>query len=253
MIDLHIHVLPGIDDGPDDAEQTVLLARACVADGVTALAATSHVSETYPTTVAQLAEALKTAREAIAQAGVPIELHAGAEVAIDQLAKLPDADLKRLSIAENGYLLLECPYAAWPMQLDDQLARLGDLGLRAVLAHPERSAGVQTPEGLDRLTNLAQRGLLVQVTAGSLTGRFGSTAKRTARELLDREAVHLLASDAHNTNRRPPRLSEAAGELGDQALTRWLTQDVPQAIVKGATIPERPPRQQKRRLFGRKR
>lgn len=248
MIDLHIHVLPGIDDGPPDTEQTVLLARACIQDGVTAVAATSHVSDTYPTTPAELTKALQRAREAIAEAKVGLAVHQGAEIAIDRLATLRDEDLQSFSIAGNGYLLLECPYAAWPMQLDDQLTRLGKLGFRAILAHPERSAGVQSEAGLDRLTNLAHRGLLVQITAGSLTGRFGSTAKQTAQELLDRGTAHLLASDAHNTDRRPPRMGDAVATL-DPDLAHWLTDQAPAAILAGERIPERPERKKVAKRF----
>lgn len=254
MIDLHIHLLPGIDDGPPDLAGTVDLARACVADGVQAVAATPHVSEKYPTTPARMRQAVDEARSAIKAADVPLKVYAGAEVAIDQMARLSDEDLRGLTLGPSeGFILLETPYAAWPMELETQLGRLATLGIRGILAHPERSAGVQAPGGIEKLELAVSRGLYTQVTAGSLGGRFGRTAKNTANELLRRELVHIISSDAHNVDRRPPRMGEAAADVGDQALAQWLTTDAPLAIVRGERLPPRPapPERQSSRLFGR--
>jgi protein-tyrosine phosphatase len=254
MIDLHIHLLPGIDDGPATAEGTVELARACVEDGVTALAVTPHVSDNYPTTPDAMEGALAEARYALAAAKVPLEIHGGAEVAIDRMASLTDDDLKGLTLGGSGkYMLLECPYAAWPMELEPQAQRLAVLDIRVILAHPERSAGVQADGGIDRLARAVERGVMVQLTAGSLSGRFGRTAAATASELIDRELVHVISSDAHNVDRRPPRMGEAAAELKDEQLAQWLTTDAPGAVLRGDRLPPRPERSvKKRKLFGRK-
>lgn len=241
MIDLHIHLLPGIDDGPADIAGTVELARACVADGVRAVAATPHVSEKYPTSPAQIRKGVEEARAAIKAADVPLKVYGGAEVAIDQIARLSDEDLRGLTLGPTeGFMLLETPYAAWPMELETQIGRLATLGIRGILAHPERSAGVQGPGGFDLLELAVNRGLYTQVTAGSLSGRFGRTAKKTAKELLQRELVHVISSDSHNVDRRPPRMGEAVGDVGDPALAKWLTTDAPLAIVRGERLPPRP-------------
>lgn len=255
MIDLHIHLLPGIDDGPADVAGTVELARACVEDGIQAVAATPHVSQKYPTTAERMLQGVDEARTAIRAAGLPLKVYGGAEVAIDQLAHLTDDELKALTLGPTeGFILLETPYAAWPMDLDNQLGRLATLDIRGVLAHPERSAGVQAPGGIDKLELAVSRGLYTQVTAGSISGRFGRTAKTTAQKLLERELVHVISSDAHNVDRRPPRIGEAAAELGNPELARFLTVDAPLAIVNGDRLPPRPagptPRQ-RRKLFGR--
>lgn len=239
MIDLHIHLLPGLDDGPRDIDSALELARACVAEGVTAVAATPHVSGQYPTRPAALAQALATTRAAIEQAQIPLTVHGGAEIAIDQLHSLSDDDLLALTIG-SGHILLETPYAAWPMEIDTHLMRLATLGIRAIVAHPERSAGVQAPGGLDRLERVVARGAYVQVTAGSLSGRFGHTAQDTASRLLERELVHIIASDAHNVDRRPPRMAEAATHAGGSELARWLTELAPAAILRGQRLPPRP-------------
>jgi protein-tyrosine phosphatase len=255
MIDVHIHLLPGLDDGPADTAGTVELARACVADGVQAVAATPHVNVSYPTTPATMANAVMQARDAIAEAGIELKVYGGAEIAIDQMAQLSDDDLRAFTLGSGeAYILLECPYAAWPMELDTQAGRLATLGIRAILAHPERSAGVQAPGGIDKLEQAVNRGIYVQVTAGSLGGRFGRTAQGTARELLQRELVHVISSDAHNVDRRPPRMSEAAEHVGSEELAKWLTTDAPLAVVNGDRLPPRPDAptvQKKRRLFGR--
>ncbi|MGK2877884.1 MAG: tyrosine-protein phosphatase [Solirubrobacterales bacterium] len=253
MIDLHIHLLPGIDDGPADVAGAVELARACVADGIQTVAATPHVNENYPTSPERMRQGVAQTRAALEEAGVPLKVYGGAEVAIDQIDRLTDDDLRALTLGPtDGFILLETPYAAWPMDLDNQLGRLATLGIRGILAHPERSAGVQAPGGIEKLELAANRGLYMQVTAGSLSGRFGRTAKATATELIDRELVTVISSDSHNVDRRPPRMGEAAGEVGDLELARWLTTDAPLAIVSGERLPPRPPApQKKRRLFGR--
>ncbi|MGH2958966.1 MAG: tyrosine-protein phosphatase [Solirubrobacterales bacterium] len=255
MIDLHIHLLPGIDDGPADAAGTVELARACVADGVQAVAATPHVSEKYPTTPARMQQGVEEARAAIKAAGVPLKVYGGAEVAIDRMAQLSDEDLRGLTLGPTeGFILLETPYAAWPMELETQIGRLATLGIRGILAHPERSAGVQEAGGIDKLELAVSRGLYTQVTAGSLGGRFGRTAKNAARELLQRELVHVISSDSHNVDRRPPRMGEAAADVGDPALAQWLTTDAPLAILRGDRLPARPaPPERQRGMFGRSR
>lgn len=256
MIDLHIHLLPGIDDGPADAAGTVELAKACVADGVQAVAATPHVSENYPTTPERMRQGVVEARSALEAAGVPLKIYGGAEVAIDQLGQLSDDDLKALTLGPTeSFILLETPYAAWPMDLDNQLGRLATLGIRGILAHPERSRGVQAPGGIEKLELAVSRGLYTQVTAGSLSGRFGGSAKAAANEMLQRELVTVISSDSHNVDRRPPRMGEAAAEVGSDDLAKWLTVDAPLSIVRGERLPPRPPAPEPARggLFGRKR
>ena len=256
MIDLHIHLLPGIDDGPAEAAGTVELARACVADGVKAVAATPHVSENYPTTPERMRQGVVEVRAALKAAGVPLTVYGGAEVAIDRLGQLTDEELKALTLGPTeGFILLETPYAAWPMDLDNQLGRLATLDIRGILAHPERSRGVQAPGGIEKLELAVSRGLYTQVTAGSLSGRFGGSAAAAANEMLQRELVTVIASDAHSADRRPPRMGEAAAEVGDEALARWLTTEAPLAIVRGERLPPRPPAPEPARggMFGRKR
>ena len=141
--------------------------------------------------------------------------------------------------AALGYLLVETPYYGWPRDLPDAavLARRID-GFAPVLAHPERNADVAARP--DLLGPLVDEGVLVQVTAASVDGRIGRRAFECARLLVREELAHLLASDAHHASVREVGMAAAAKRIGDPALVRWLTREVPGAILADARIPPRP-------------
>lgn len=239
MIDLHTHILPGIDDGVRTLAESVELARAAAADGVTVLAATPHVRGDYPTSAGQMERLVAQVREAVARAGVAVDVRPGGEVALVQLARLEDGELRRFGLGGNpGYLLVECPYAGWPLDIADRLFALRAAGIVPVLAHPERNPDVQAASEL--LAPLVESGALVQLTAASLDGRLGRPACATALRLVELGLAHLIASDAHGPDVRAVGLSAAAEAVGDPALARWLTEDLPGAIVAGKPLPSRP-------------
>jgi len=251
VIDLHSHVLPGLDDGAGSIEDSRELARRAAEDGISSIAATPHVRADYPTTPGQMEAGVEALRRDFAEQGITIDLLHGGEVALEQLPVLGPEDLHRFTIAQTGrYLLVEFPYRAWPLTLEQQLFDLSLGGITAILAHPERNAEVQArPE---RLRAVVEQGALVQVTAASLDGRIGRRAKGAAEALIRAESVHLLASDAHTPQVREVGLSQAAEALNDEALARFLTEDVPAAVVAGDAIPERPERSARRRRFFRR-
>ena len=238
MIDLHSHVLPGLDDGAADLDEAVAICQAAVADGIGVLAATPHVRDDYPTTADQMNAALE--RLCAATSDLPLELLPGAELALEEVRRGP-ADLRRFALAGNpSYLLVETPYYGWPLDIHELLFELIARRITPVLAHPERNAEVQ--ERPERLDPLVAGGVLVQLTAASVDGRLGRQARAASRTLLDRDAAHLVASDAHAPAVRGIGMSDAARAVGDDALARWLTVDVPAAIVDGTAVPDRPPR-----------
>jgi protein-tyrosine phosphatase len=248
MVDLHIHLLPDVDDGCDDLEATLAMARAAVADGVTAVAVTPHVNEVYPTTPQQMLAALARTDAAIKDNGIPLAVRPGAEIALDRVDQLSDADLRALSLGGSArYILLECPFSAWPMGLELYTGRLAALGLRTVLAHPERCAGIQAGDGFERLQKAVERGLMVQVNATSLAKRSGKASATAARKLLDAGLIHIVSSDAHDVEHRPPRLSDAVDAIGDAELSSYVTETVPSAVLAGSNLPERPRVQSTRR------
>lgn len=237
MIDLHSHVLPGLDDGPRDLEGSLEICRAAADEGIEVLAATPHVRDDHPTTPAQMEEALALVQAA---AGGLVRLVPGGEVAVPELSR-PIEELRRFALAGNrGFLLVETPYYAWPLDFADQVARLGAEGIRAVIAHPERNANVQ--EKPRRIGELVEAGALVQLTAGSLDGRAGRNAQACAFKLLSLRLAHIVASDAHAPSVRAIGMRSAVHAIENDALARWLTDDLPRAIVDGGELPDRPGR-----------
>src|SRR5205807_4693348 len=152
------------------------IARAAVADGITAIAGTPHVRDDYATDAGVMEDRVAELRSELEQAGIPIEVLRGGEIAIDWLGRLPVEELRRFGLGGNPrYLLVESPYYGWPVGIADSLCSLRSHGITPVLAHPERNAEVQaSPE---RLIALVQSGVLVQVTASSLDGRIGRRAR----------------------------------------------------------------------------
>lgn len=249
MIDLHSHLLPGIDDGPSTMAEALEMARVAVAAGITEMACTPHMSRHYPTPVQWMSEAVDELRTALATAGIPLRIHPGGEIRLDWFGELDDEALIAASLGGTGrWILLEMPFEGWPLELGSILDGLAVRGVGAVLAHPERCAAVQ--RGPDRLWDLVGRGALLQINAGSLTGEHGPGPQRTARTLIASGLCHLLASDGHSADWRPPvmrpGLDQAAMVLGREPdEIHDLVQDTPAKILAGDKVspsPRTPPR-----------
>ena len=250
MIDLHSHILHGLDDGARDLEEGLAIARAAVADGIESIAATPHVRDDFPTTPAAMTAAVAELREALRGASVPLEVHTGGEIALNRLKLLSPEALREFALAGSRYLLLEFPYSGWPLDLPTRIFELQAAGLVPVLAHPERSPEViAAPE---RLAPLVTAGALVQVTAASLDGRLGRRAQRSGLALVRLGLAHLVASDAHAPSIRGVGMSAAAEAIGDPALARLLTVEVPAAIVADEPVPRPAPAPARRRPWRRR-
>ena len=251
MIDLHTHVLPGIDDGPATVEESIELARRAAADGTTLLVATPHVTWDLPQNdAARIAAGVEAMEAELARAGVGIELRTGGELAISRAHELSDDELRGLHLGGGDWLLAECPLSTVATGFDTALQTLAGRGHRIVLAHPERSPVLQKDPEL--LRGLVRNGMVTSVTAGAMTGAFGSTVKRFVFWMFEEDLVHSIASDAHDARRRPPGMSAAlaAGESelpGFAERAEWLTVSVPRAILDGGSIPEAPGPVPKRR------
>jgi protein-tyrosine phosphatase len=210
MIDLHCHFLPGIDDGPETLEQALDLARAAVADGVTHSVLTSHVHPgRYPNQRKNLEIAVAAFSAAIAQAGIALNVRMGAEARlcaelIDLLAHQQVPFLGEV----DGYqiALLEFPHQLIPVGSVQFIKNLLKLKIRPLIAHPERNKSVINNHL--KLTEFVEAGCWLQLTAGSLVGRFGPQAQQTGFKIIDEGWNCLLATDAHNLSSRPPLLSE---------------------------------------------
>ena len=239
MIDLHSHILPGLDDGARTLDDAIEIARAALADGITAIAATPHVREDYPTTADAMEIGVKQLRAAFERERIDLELLPGGEVSLEQLDRLSHDELRRFGLAGNpSYLLLETPYLDWPLPFGEIVSRLRSQGVTAVIAHPERNSAVQAD--LEKVAGLVRAGALIQVTAASLDGRLGSRPRACARKLVDAGLVHMVGSDAHAGGIREVGLSGAYHAIANPSLADWLMEEVPAAIVLGEELPPRP-------------
>jgi len=247
MIDLHSHILPGVDDGVATLEDARALARAVLADGATAIAATPHVRDDWPTSADRMEEGVAALRQDFAEQGIELEVLTGGELSLDRLTTLDTDELRRFSLGgSRRYVLVEFPYTGWPLGLESAIHDLGAAGLTPLLAHPERNRTIQ--EEPERLERALGAGALVQVTASSVDGRGSTAARAAARRLLELGFVHVLASDAHDPAVREAGLSAAVAAIGDPELAAHLVQEVPAAIVAGASIPALPRLRRRPRL-----
>jgi protein-tyrosine phosphatase len=239
VIDLHSHLLAGVDDGARSLDEALEMARLMAAEGVEQVAVTPHVRDDWPTSPETMEARLDELRATIAERRIPLEVLPGGEIALDRLSRLSSEDRARFGLGGNGdLLLLEFPYYGWPLELADTVFQLRLDGITPVIAHPERSAEVQ--EAPQRLQPLVHGGAVIQLTAASVDGRLGRAPRETSRRLLELRLAHLIASDAHSPAVREVGLSAAVRSVGDEALARWLTSDVPRALLSGEPLPERP-------------
>jgi protein-tyrosine phosphatase len=258
MIDLHNHLLPGIDDGAKLLEETLEFLRLARRDGVDTVVATPHMKPgVYDNRRETILERIALVREAQrGDEGQGVTLLPGAEVyyTADLPARARTGQL--MTLADGGrYLLLELPYQQVPMGVEEMIFQLRLLGITPVMAHPERVAYYL--EDVERVAGSIRLGALMQVTAGSITGRFGEKAKSFAMRMLERGMIHVLASDSHDVRYRPPVLSKAvaaaAAVVGEEAARR-MVDGTPRAILDGRDIevsePAAPPPRSKS-LFGR--
>jgi protein-tyrosine phosphatase len=258
VIDLHTHVLPGIDDGPPTMEGSLALAAAALAEGTDILCATPHVVVELPGNTAPfIAERVAEAQGALDAAGIAVRVVRGGEVALTRAVELTDDELQALHLGGGEWLLAECPLSPTAVGFETILLTLQARGHRIVLAHPERSPALQKRPQL--VASLVESGMLTSITAGALRGDFGRTARDVAFRLLEEDLVHNVASDTHDAHRRSPRILDAI-EAADAALpgvadrAEWMTVEVPRAILGGGTIPPAPtgpPRRKRRGLLRR--
>jgi protein-tyrosine phosphatase len=239
MLDIHHHLLFGLDDGPADIETSVEMALASIADGVTHIACTPHASYDYEYKPEVNSERLAAVRERLderIELGIGCDFHLSHENIEDAIAH-PD----KYSINGKGYILVEFPDFSIPPSISDVFFRMQIAGMTIVLTHPERNPTIVThPEWL---REWLRHGCLVQVTAASFSGRFGKSAQRFSDWLLDNNWIHFVATDAHNMTSRPPHLKEAydyvAARRGIAEAERLFVLN-PRAAWDGTPLSEQP-------------
>jgi protein-tyrosine phosphatase len=257
MIDLHSHILPGVDDGVATEEEAVEFARIAAADGVRTIVATPHCREGFfvnerPAVVA----AVDRLRSRLASARIPLELLPGAEVHIgpDLVERVRDG--RAPTLADNGKtLLLELSTSQRPVELENLIFQLKLAGIVTLLAHPERIRYFR--DDVRRYEMAIRMGAYGQITSGSVLGVFGEEILEFSEELVRKGLVHVVASDAHNLRGRPPLLRPAIEKIGSwvgAAHASRMASDIPRALLEGREPDVEPPREArpaKRPLFSR--
>jgi protein-tyrosine phosphatase len=242
FVDIHSHILPGIDDGPEDLAGALRMARAATESGIATVAATPHLRPDFPDVhVEQIAARCQALRDALDEEQVELDLVCGAEVSLSWALEATDEELRQASYGQRGTdLLVEAPFTDVP-RLADLLFRVRSRGFRVTLAHPERSETFQRDR--DQLRDLARHGMLLQINASSLRGdRRRSPVYRLAAELCLEGLAHAIASDAHRATdwRAITELRQAAqtaAGLVGPARAHWLTRDAPAAALAGTALP----------------
>jgi len=238
VVDLHCHVLAGIDDGPQTIDGSVAIARAAATAGVRTIVATPHVSRRYPNQAEPIGKLVGELNARLAAEALEIGVAAGAEIALTQAIDLTPEQLSALGLGGGPWLLIEPPLTPLASSLDALLLGLQRRGHRIVLAHPERCPAFHGDPQM--LGSLVRAGMVTSITAGSLVGRFGSEVRRFALMLAKEDMIHNVASDAHDDARRPPGIMAELEQAGLGSLAPWLTEAVPGAILGGEEIPPRP-------------
>lgn len=239
MIDIHCHILPGLDDGSDTLEMSLEMAASAISEGITHVIATPHANNQFrfiPDLVRQRRDEIQ------ARLGDRLQIATGCDfhLSYENLEAIR-AEPSRFTLNQKAYLLVEFGDFSIPASMDQALHQLQLQGLRPIITHPERNPLIRAK--LERLWEWMHQGCFIQVTAQSLTGGFGQRAQQAANALLDAGAIHFIASDAHNTTTRPLRLQEAyslvAARKGDE-IARALFQENPQAALESFPLPYLP-------------
>ena len=202
MVDIHSHILFGVDDGPETLEQSIVLLENAVKEGITDIIATSHVLHpSYEVSAEMAVKQVQQFQVMIKEQSIPIMIHTGHEIRINERMLQLLQEKKLLPLAGSNYILVELPSNSVPVFTKPLLIQLQELGYKPIIAHPERNKAIA--ENPTKLKDLIQNGALAQVTAGSIGGNFGKTIQKVSMSLIEANLIHTYGSDVHNANNRP--------------------------------------------------
>lgn len=233
MIDIHCHLLPGVDDGARHLDVSLEMARIAAAEGVTTIACTPHIQPgVFDNDAAGIREAVQDLQEAIDEAGIAVTLVVGSDAHIrpDFVSAIRAGEIATLN--DTKFVLFEPPHHIAPQRMDDLLFDILAAGYVPIVTHPERLTWISSHYEL--FVRLSRSGVWMQITAGSLTGSFGRGPKMWAERMLIDGVVHVIATDAHGAKRRPPLMRDAirdAERLVGPHETQNLVSIRPRAIL----------------------
>ncbi|MBN1102783.1 MAG: hypothetical protein JXL84_05130 [Deltaproteobacteria bacterium] len=253
MIDLHCHILPGLDDGAGSLEESLAMAKMALLDGIHTVVATPHsLNGLYLNPLNKVNASVESLRKVFDENGLNLRLCVGGDTHL--CPGMVDRVMSGEAVTVNNsgrYLLLELPPQTIPERLQEEIFSLKIHGITPIITHPERHPGIQ--RDLRLLREMISHGALAQVTAMSLSGEFGGPVMACAEAMLEHRLVHIIASDAHSADKRPPVLSravEAAEEiLGNIEEARWMVEGLPAAILAGDPVEVPPPAEAKKSFF----
>ena len=232
MIDLHCHILPGIDDGAVDMQTSIDMAMIAAEDGIETIVATPHIKDILHSTV-KLRALVTQLNIHLKSQNIPVKVLLGGDV----FALINPSCFKDYTINNSRYILIEFPHNYLPSNSKAILFSLAIQGLCPIITHPERNLAIM--KKVDLLLDMLHSNVLVQITAGSLTGEFGRDEQACANYLLRKEAVHFIATDAHSTDFRRPVLSDGlkvASKVIGQKRAKKLVWDNPRAVIQDEPI-----------------
>lgn len=236
MVDIHSHILPGLDDGAESLEESLVMARLAVSSGTRHMAATSH-GNYYDYTLEEYRESFERLQRELVKEKIPLKLYPGMEIFLDEDAAFMVQRKELLSLNHTDYLLVEFPFDESEGNVLCRLRQLQKEHWRIVLAHPERYIFVQKDP--EFAYYLADQGCVLQINGGSVLGDFGSRCQRMALQLMDDGIAGVIASDAHDTEYRSPdmnRLMEFLDQNFDPAEVKLWISENPSRILKGMPV-----------------
>ncbi|TWI59869.1 tyrosine-protein phosphatase [Halalkalibacter nanhaiisediminis] len=250
MIDIHSHILPSLDDGANSIQQAIEMAKQAQAQGIYAMAATPHhMNGSFTNVKEDIEQYIKELNQVLNEHSIDLNIVAGQEVRL--YGEIVD-DYKKgdiLTINHSRYVLVELPSDHVPAYTAKIFYDLQLAGVKPIIAHPERNREIAA--NTNKLYELVEQGALAQLTASSLTGRFGKNIKKLSEQLIDHQLVHFLASDTHNTTSRPNDL-QAAYQTMEKTFgmdTVYYIQENAETLLYGDTVYAEPPSRIKKKKF----
>ncbi|MBB5887989.1 tyrosine-protein phosphatase [Lactovum miscens] len=252
MIDIHCHILPGIDDGAKTLEDTLTMLKVAIEEGITVITATPHHNPEYKNERPLILQKVQEVEQIIEENNLPIQVLPGQEVRAYGEVIADFKDNKLLTAADNSrFVLIEFPSDHVPGYASQLFYQMQSNGFQPILVHPERNSEII--ENPNILYDLVNKGALSQITASSVTGHFGRKIQKLTYQIVENNLAHFIASDAHNVTSRSFKMKEALKIIGDEfgfELSEYYKNNSKQVIIDGQIYPDKPSKIKNKKILG---